>query len=107
MNLDLGVLISMLNANKLSVAHLQGKLPAGVGGVVTAAAEGGGAWGLVEMEKEGLGHREGIRSATVLIQSIRRSRVTGGLLKSTKFSGVTGHRGQQRNHQVRAIFFFH
>ena len=57
MNLDLGVLRSALNANKLSVAHSQGKLPAGVGGVVTAAAEGGGAWGLVEMEKEGLGRR--------------------------------------------------
>ena len=63
MNLDLGVLRSALNANKLSVAHLQGKLPVGVGGIVTAAAEGGGAWGLVGMEKEGLGRQDGIRSA--------------------------------------------
>ena len=46
-------------------------------------------------------------SITVLIQSIRRSRVTGGL-KSTEFSRVTGHRDQRRNHQVRAKleFFF-
>lgn len=63
MNLDLGVLRSVLKANKLSGAHSQGKLPEGVGGVVTAAAGGGGAWGLVEIGKEGLGRRDGIRSA--------------------------------------------
>ena len=61
MNLDLDVLRSVLNANKLSVAYSQRKLPVGWAALLLRLQKGG-AWRLVESEG-GTVRRDGIRSA--------------------------------------------